>query len=266
MIEIPDRVRDLGGDDCVVEVPHQGKVSRTLKICTPLKTWTLKIATDNLSRRRLNRESAILAQVGTKPTHVYDIPRVCRFHCQEGWLLLEWIPGQRLRDRLRKTQDMSELVRWVREYAKAIRWIHNLPSSTLNASQSWLEWKLSEAKNNLVRGWVNQDDLNLENRGVPLEELFQRLLGLVPEPRISVCIHGDVASDNLIEREERIVGIIDWSEAGFGDPYADLALAWREMARKPHSDHLWNEFLKVYGLDEIDWNRIEFFLLLDEFM
>lgn len=39
-------------------------------------------------------------------------------------------------------------------------------------------------------------------------------------------LHGDLAPGNLVVRDGRLVGLLDWGGAGLGDPAGDLGLAW----------------------------------------
>lgn len=41
-----------------------------------------------------------------------------------------------------------------------------------------------------------------------------------------VWIHGDLQPGNLVVRDGRLVGVIDWGALGLGDPAPDLAAAW----------------------------------------
>ncbi len=73
-----------------------------------------------------------------------------------------------------------------------------------------------------------------------LERLLQRVLPLLPEElqepgsallrRIALktpttLIHGDLGPHHVLVREDRVVGVIDWSDARVGDPAIDLAWA-----------------------------------------
>ncbi|MBN9221623.1 MAG: aminoglycoside phosphotransferase family protein [Mesorhizobium sp.] len=48
-------------------------------------------------------------------------------------------------------------------------------------------------------------------------------------PEIRRLVHGDFGSNNVVTDQARITGVIDWSEAMFGDPLYDVAniLFWR---------------------------------------
>jgi aminoglycoside phosphotransferase (APT) family kinase protein len=62
---------------------------------------------------------------------------------------------------------------------------------------------------------------------VTLREGFLRELLLArwppPEPARAVLLHGDFWVGNLLWRHHRIVALIDWEEAGTGDPLTDVA-------------------------------------------
>jgi aminoglycoside phosphotransferase (APT) family kinase protein len=48
-------------------------------------------------------------------------------------------------------------------------------------------------------------------------------------PRPSVLLHGDYWQGNTLWRDGRLVAVIDWEDAAFGDPLADLANARLEL-------------------------------------
>ena len=47
-----------------------------------------------------------------------------------------------------------------------------------------------------------------------------------------VWVHGDIAADNLIIRNNRLYGIIDFGTCGVGDPSCDLVMAWNFFDRE----------------------------------
>lgn len=51
----------------------------------------------------------------------------------------------------------------------------------------------------------------------------------VPQRNKTVLLHGDYWPGNLIWKDERLVGIIDWEDAATGDPLADVANTRLEM-------------------------------------
>jgi aminoglycoside phosphotransferase (APT) family kinase protein len=51
-------------------------------------------------------------------------------------------------------------------------------------------------------------------------------LQVPPWPGRPIWTHGDLLRGNLLLRDGRLTGVIDWSGAGVGDPAADLIAAW----------------------------------------
>lgn len=68
-----------------------------------------------------------------------------------------------------------------------------------------------------------------------------------------VWLHGDLKADNLIARDGRLRGVIDWGLAAVGDPAADYATAWfwiDPAARAAFRDRLdvdGNDWLRAQG-------------------
>jgi aminoglycoside phosphotransferase (APT) family kinase protein len=60
---------------------------------------------------------------------------------------------------------------------------------------------------------------------VPEDAIRKVLQANWPPPTVSepVVLHGDYWPGNVLWRDGRLVGVIDWEEAAFGDPMADLA-------------------------------------------
>jgi aminoglycoside phosphotransferase (APT) family kinase protein len=60
---------------------------------------------------------------------------------------------------------------------------------------------------------------------VPETDIRKALQAIWPPPQVSepVVVHGDYWPGNVLWRDDRLVGVIDWEEAAFGDPLADLA-------------------------------------------
>jgi len=57
-----------------------------------------------------------------------------------------------------------------------------------------------------------------------------------------VCAHLDIHGDNVITRDGRLAGIIDWGDAGAGDRATDLG-----QARVLLGHHKWQTMLRAYG-------------------
>jgi aminoglycoside phosphotransferase (APT) family kinase protein len=66
----------------------------------------------------------------------------------------------------------------------------------------------------------------------------------------AVWVHGDVAAGNVIFREGRLAGLIDWACMAVGDPACDLVIAW-ELLDEPSRQ----TFRAELALDEATWQR-----------
>lgn len=68
--------------------------------------------------------------------------------------------------------------------------------------------------------------------------------------RSPVWVHGDVAPDNLLVKDGKLCGVIDFGILGVGDPACDLAIAWTFFA-----DESREVFKQAMCLDEETWER-----------
>lgn len=65
-----------------------------------------------------------------------------------------------------------------------------------------------------------------------------------------VWVHGDIAPGNLLVKNRKLCGVIDFGILGIGDPSCDLAMAWTFFDEE--SRHI---FIKEMNLDEETLNR-----------
>lgn len=110
-------------------------------------------------------------------------------------------------------------------------------------------------------------------RGVPLaqrdrqtREALSRLDGLIDTARAlaeweaallapawngpPVWIHGDVQSGNLLARQGRLTGVIDFGCLGVGDPACDLQIAWTLFSGDSRQ-----QFRRALAVDDASWAR-----------
>jgi aminoglycoside phosphotransferase (APT) family kinase protein len=68
-------------------------------------------------------------------------------------------------------------------------------------------------------------------------------------PNDPVWVHGDLLPGNVLVRDQRLCGVIDWSGAGVGDPACDAMVAWSlpPQARRT--------FRRALGFDDATWAR-----------
>lgn len=63
-------------------------------------------------------------------------------------------------------------------------------------------------------------------------------------------IHGDLHAHNLLQREGRLCGVIDFGGLGVGDVACDLAAAWRLLPQDARGT-----FRNAFAADETSWRR-----------
>ena len=68
--------------------------------------------------------------------------------------------------------------------------------------------------------------------------------------RDPVWFHGDVAVGNLLVRDRRLAGVIDFGSSGVGDPACDVVIAWT-LFSGPSRD----AFRATLGVDPGTWSR-----------
>ena len=80
-------------------------------------------------------------------------------------------------------------------------------------------------------------------------EVFQDAISTVwrDEP---VWLHGDVAAGNLLVRNGKLAGVIDFGSSGVGDPACDVVIAWTFLAGRSR-----DAFRSALGVDAGTWAR-----------
>jgi len=155
--------------------------------------------------------------------------------------------------------DISSVVRL---YAKGLKMIHSIDISECLFEQS-LKSKLKEAEYRVANGLVDEEDFDESRLGRKAADLFQELQNKKPDTEDLVFTHGDYCMPNILIYKGEIGGFIDWGRGGIADRYQDLALAERSL--KYNFGEEWvPQLFEEYGLDNIDYSKIEYYKLLDE--
>lgn len=86
--------------------------------------------------------------------------------------------------------------------------------------------------------------------GRAAEAIWERALEAPDWDRPPVWVHGDLDARNLLARDGRLSGVLDWGCLGVGDPACDVMVAWKLLpaAARPR-------FRAELGVDHATWER-----------
>lgn len=151
----------------------------------------------------------------------------------------------------------------VRILAQGLRMIHAIDLTTC-PFDARLVHRLAQARYNVEHDLVDEDDFDDERRGVmTAREVLAAVERDQPPEDDLVFTHGDYCLPNVIVQDGALSGFVDWGRAGIADRYHDLALASRSI-RYNLGEEYEPLFFALYGIKQIDLNKIAYYRLLDE--
>ena len=133
--------------------------------------------------------------------------------------------------------------------------------------------ELAEAKYRIENNLVDLSDAEPETFGEDgfkdPEELLQWLYDHKPVPD-PVFAHGDFCLPNVLFEDGKVSGFIDLGDAGIADRWYDIALGYRSLKHNAdgtygpyYADVHPEDLFKKLGI-EPDWEKIKYYILLDE--
>lgn len=81
-------------------------------------------------------------------------------------------------------------------------------------------------------------------------ELWEESLQAAAWDGPPVWIHADLDARNVLVRDGRLTGVLDWGGAGVGDPALDVMVAWKLVSRAER-----DRFRALLDVDEATWLR-----------
>lgn len=109
---------------------------------------------------------------------------------------------------------------------------------------------------------VDEEDFDTDREGWTAEQVWQSLQSMLPQTLDPVVTHGDFSLDNLLVFDREVTGCIDAGRVGIADRYQDLAILWNCLGE--FGSELQERLLESYGLSDMDQNKLQFHLMLDE--
>lgn len=156
------------------------------------------------------------------------------------WLVSPWIAG----DDLQHTSgfDLNHAARAIAELVVALRKVRTTGNPPQGARAGSLTLHDERARWAIARvaGTIDAERA---------EAVWEAALRAGPWTKPAVWTHGDLLAANIIVNDGRVVGVIDWSCAGIGDPACDAQVAWF-LPPEPRA-----VFREVAQLDEATWAR-----------
>jgi len=87
-------------------------------------------------------------------------------------------------------------------------------------------------------------------------ELWERALAAPAWGGVDVWIHADLDRRNVLVRDGRLAGVLDWGGVGIGDPAVDVMVAWKLVAPEERG-----RFRALLDVDDATWLRAQGWVL-----
>ncbi len=154
-----------------------------------------------------------------------------------AWLIYEWLDGEDLQSA--NEGDPIQLARDLSGFVSALRGIDTENAPTYRRPLS--------GENETTRKALAALDGSFDTGR--LLEMWINALDAEPWNGAPVWLHGDLLPGNILVRDGRLYGIIDWSATGAGDPARDLMVSW---AFPPDARRVYRQALSP---DDATWLR-----------
>lgn len=177
----------------------------------------------------------------------------------EFWLLMTAIEGQTAYTALQSKGGMQSNL--VAALARHLKNLHAIPTDQCPFDNSH-RLRMAHARRRIDEGLVDTDDFDDERQGWTPEQIWAAINEKLPLLDDSVVTHGDFSLDNILIEHGEVVGCIDVGRCGLADRYQDIAILWNCLGE--FSLDLQTTMLKEYGIKQVDQDKLEFHLLMDE--
>ena len=198
-------------------------------------------------------------------------PRVVAFQKDEKkeYLLMTRVPGKMACDS--KYLDQPEQL--LRLLAQAIQMLWQVDVAGCPRSRT-LDEELAHARRSLEAGIVDFSNCEPSTFGPGGFESPEKLLEWLENnkpPLEPVFSHGDCCLPNIFFENGKVSGFIDLGDAGVADKWRDLALCYRSL--KHNTDGTYGHTVRNFHPEKLfdflgispDWDKLRYYILLDEF-
>lgn len=257
--DLPQEFRDTLGEVRNLTFPKQGCTSEVAVVECANGKYVVKRARGEQYGAWLAEEHRVLTALALLPLTIipkpYHFVRRTTLAGDESWLLMDYLPGESVGERLLQVKNGGEREAILRSFGRALALLHMLPvPPELTGGEPWLEQMLQQARFNLDNYQVDGST-----------ELLEHLVENHPAEVQSQLIHGDFTIDNVLMVGTEVTGVIDWSGGAYGDPRYDIALAIRPQEEGFQTPEDVQTFYAGYGLNTLSAEELNYFVDLYEF-
>jgi aminoglycoside phosphotransferase (APT) family kinase protein len=156
------------------------------------------------------------------------------------WGVVQWLPGE-----MATLDLLDDPIEAARELAAFVRALREVDTAGGPTPVRGLPVRDGDA---MVR--IGLEGLRGEVDALAVAEAWDHVLTAPDYHGPPVWFHGDLSYLNLLARDGRLSGVIDWGTCGVGDPAIDTIVAWSlfdAAARAAYRDAL--------GCDDAEWER-----------
>lgn len=259
-MNIPNKIKEIIGD-LSYSIDTIG-MSNSKVIC--FDDMVLKI---EKQREESDNEHRMMEWLANK----LPVPKILCSEKEEGinYLLMSKIKGE-----MSCSTDLlanpNHLVKLLGEGLRML-WSVNISKCPYN---NLIDNKLRQAEIRVCNNLCNMEDSEPTTYGVNGFESPEKLLQWLKENRPDeelVFSHRDYCLPNIFIKDDQINGFIDLGRSGVADIYQDIALCYRSLQHNFNGTYGGREyegFDATILFDELkivpDWNKIKFYILLDE--
>ncbi len=251
--KFPPEIQRLIGNKMLAEVEIGHSNAHVYKVAEAGFYLKTQVVSERLS---FSHDVQVLQWLRTK----LPVPEVVEFiqTAEQEYLLITEVPGENCVEAMKRLEHTET----VRLLAEGLQSIHALGIANCPLREE-IDFKLVRAQHNVEHGLVDEDDFDEECLGKTAQEILEFLQNERPPENDLVFNHGDYCLPNILLQGKKISGFVDLSRAGISDRYNDLAIASRSI-RYNLGERYEKLFFKIYGIKDVDKEKINYYRTMDE--
>lgn len=164
------------------------------------------------------------------------------------WLVLDWLPGENP-----TPGSIADPVGLARDLAAFVRALHAVPTAGAPAGYRAGALGPLDEPVHICLAQIARLDACEADQAIDVDTLdavWRAALAAPPWRGRAVWTHGDLLPGNILTREGRLTGVLDFAAAGIGDPACDAMAAWSILPRDART-----VFLTEVRADDATWAR-----------